>query len=229
MASPWAAAGLGFAVGSLFGRKKKRKRPEVIQPQLQVPYLSEQQILSHPMLSQLYQQWKQLAQTVSTTPPPTLPSGVIENLSHLAQSQPDITHTIATVGEMMRPLFEQELQRQLEMTHEQLARSLGTSSGGAIAEMLRRQIAEAERGWMAQLGQMGMQELQAQRGLMQWATEALPRMMTFQAQLPFLSYTLLSQATAPFLGTFTQGQVVPRAPTLMEQLLPVLLLGGIFS
>jgi hypothetical protein len=226
---PLLAAGLGAALGSLFGRRKKKKQPEVVQPQLQVPYLSEQQILSHPMLSQLYQDWQQLAEMVFATPPPSLPSGVIENLSRLAQSTPDITHTIATVEQMMRPLFEQELQRQLEMTHEQLARSLGTPSGGAIAEMLRRQIAEAGRGWMAQLGQMGMQELQAQRGLMQWATEALPRMITLQTQLPFLPYTLLSQATSPFLGTFTQGQVVPRAPTLMEQLLPALLLGGIFG
>jgi hypothetical protein len=203
----------GKLLSGLLGRKKKKGG--IVYPRLEVPYLSEQQIRSSPILSPMYDIWQQLAQTVGTTPPPMLPLGVMRNVKRLATSTPDIFSSVGYVSTLMRPLFEQQLGRELAMTHEQLARSLGTPTGGAIAEMLRRQIAEAERGWMSQLGQMGFQELQAQRGLMQWATEALPRLM--------------AQTASPFIGTFVSPQQIVRQPSMWEQLLPAVILGGIFG
>jgi hypothetical protein len=217
----------GGLLGGLFGRR--RKKGGVVYPRLEVPYLSEQQIRQSPILSPMYDVWQQLAQTVRTTPPPTMPSGVMRNLRRLATSTPDIFSSVGYVSTLMRPLFEQQLGRELAMTHEQLARSLGTPTGGAIAEMLRRQIAEAERGWMSQLGQMGFQELQAQRGLMQWATEALPRMLSWQVQQQFLPLTMLAQTASPFIGTFVSPQQIVRQPSMMEQLLPAIILGGILG
>jgi hypothetical protein len=218
----------GGLISGLFGRKKK-KRGGVVYPRLEVPYLSEQQIRGSPILSPMYDVWQQLAQTVRTTPPPMLPPRVMQNLKRLATSTPDIFSSVGYVSTLMRPLFEQQLGRELAMTHEQLARSLGTPTGGAVAEMLRRQIAEAERGWMSQLGQMGFQELQAQRGLMQWATEALPRLMSWQVQQQFLPLTMLAQTASPFMGTFVSPQQIVRQPSMWEQLAPALILGGIFG
>jgi hypothetical protein len=225
---PLAAAGLGFGLGHALGGRR-RKKGGVVYPRLEVPYLSEEQIRSSPILSPMYDVWQQLARTVGSAPAPTLPTGVMENLTNLATSQPDIFSAVGYVSTLMRPLFEQQLGRQLAMTHEELARALGTPTGGAIAEMLRRQIAEAERGWMAQLGQMGMQELQAQRGLMQWATEALPRMLSWQVQQQFLPLTMLAQTASPFIGTFVSPQQIVRQPSVLEQLLPAVILGGIFG
>jgi hypothetical protein len=217
--APLAAGAIGLGVGLGLGRKKK-KGGGVVYPRLEVPYLSEQQIRGSPILSPMYDVWQQLAQTVGTTPPPMLPPRVMRNLRRLATSTPDIFSSVGYVSTLMRPLFEQQLGRELAMTHEQLARSLGTPTGGAVAEMLRRQIAEAERGWMSQLGQMGFQELQAQRGLMQWATEALPRMMSWQVQQQFLPLTMLAQTASPFMGTFVSPQQIVRQPSMLEQLLP---------
>jgi len=226
--TPLAAGALGLGVGLALGRKKKKKGG-IVYPRLEVPFLSEQQIRSSPILSPMYDVWQQLAQTVKTTPAPSLPPAVMENLTRLSTSQPDIFSSVGYVSTLMRPLFEQQLGRQLAMTHEQLARALGTPTGGAIAEMLRRQIAEAERGWMSQLGQMGFQELQAQRGLMQWATEALPRMMSWQVQQQFLPLTMLAQTASPFMGTFVSPQQIVRQPSIWEQLLPAAILGGILG
>jgi hypothetical protein len=226
--APLAAGAIGLGVGLGLGRKKK-KGGGVVYPRLEVPYLSEQQIRGSPILSPMYDVWQQLAQTVGTTPPPMLPPRVMRNLRRLATSTPDIFSSVGYVSTLMRPLFEQQLGRELAMTHEQLARSLGTPTGGAVAEMLRRQIAEAERGWMSQLGQMGFQELQAQRGLMQWATEALPRMMSWQVQQQFLPLTMLAQTASPFMGTFVSPQQIVRQPSMWEQLAPALILGGIFG
>jgi hypothetical protein len=208
---------------------KKKKKDSLVYPRLEVPYLSEQQIRGSPILSPMYDVWQQLAQTVGSAPAPTLPPEVMGNITRLATSTPDIFSSVGYVSTLMRPLFEQQLGRQLSMTHEQLARSLGTPTGGAVAEMLRRQIAEAERGWMSQLGQMGFQELQAQRGLMQWATEALPRMMSWQVQQQFLPLTMLAQTASPFMGTFVSPQQIVRQPSVLEQLLPSIILGGILS
>ena len=160
---------------------------------------------------------------------PSEQSAVSRQPTTAGPQQPDITGAISTIADLMRPLFEQQLRRQLEMTREQLAAATGAPTGGAIAEVMRRQIAEAERGWQAQLGQMGMQELQAQRQLMQWATEALPRMMAAQQQLYFTPYTMLASALQPFVGTFVSPQQVVRPPSTLEQILPPLLLGGIFG
>jgi hypothetical protein len=217
----------GGLLSSLLGRRKKKG--SVVYPRLEVPYLSERQIRSSPILSPMYDVWQQLARTVGSAPTPTLPTGVMENLTRLTTSQPDIFSSVGYISTLMRPLFEQQLGRQLAMTHEELAKALGTPTGGAIAEMLRRQIAEAERGWMAQLGQMGMQELQAQRGLMQWSTETLPRMMSWQVQQQFLPLTMLAQTASPFIGTFVSPQQIVRQPSMWEQLLPAVILGGIFG
>jgi hypothetical protein len=225
---PLTAAGLGLGLGLALGGRRRRKGG-VVYPRLEVPYLSERQIRSTPILSPMYDIWQQLAQTVGTTPPPMLPSRVMRNVTRLATSTPDILSSVGYVSTLMRPLFEQQLGRELAMTHEQLARSLGTPTGGAIAEMLRRQIAEAERGWMSQLGQMGFQELQAQRGLMQWATETLPRLMSWQVQQQFLPLTMLAQTASPFVGTFVSPQQIVRQPSMWEQLLPAVILGGIFG
>jgi hypothetical protein len=226
--APLVAGAIGLGVGLGLGRKKK-KGGGVVYPRLEVPYLSEEQIRGSPILSPMYDVWQQLARTVRTTPPPMLPPRVMRNLRRLATSTPDIFSSVGYVSTLMRPLFEQQLGRELAMTHEQLARSLGTPTGGAVAEMLRRQIAEAERGWMSQLGQMGFQELQAQRGLMQWATEALPRMMSWQVQQQFLPLTMLAQTASPFIGTFVSPQQIVRQPSMWEQLAPALILGGIFG
>jgi hypothetical protein len=226
--APLAAGAIGLGAGLALGGRKKKK-DGFVYPHLEVPYLSEQQIRGSPILSPMYDVWQQLAQTVSATPPPTLTSEVMSNLARLATSRPDIFSSVGYVSTLMRPLFEQQLGRQLAMTHEQLARALGTPTGGAIAEMLRRQIAEAEQGWMSQLGQMGFQELQAQRGLMQWATEALPRMMSWQVTQQFLPLTMLAQTASPFIGTFVSPQQIVRQPSMFEQLLPAIILGGILG
>jgi len=219
----------GAIAGGLFGRKKKKKQPEqqLVQPELRSPFLSEQQIKQNPILSSLYGRWQQLQQSVAA---PQLPPELLQRLTQTAMATPDIQGAVSTVSGMMRPLFEEQLGRQLQFTREQLASTLGTPTGGALAEVMRRQMQEAERGWMAQLGQLGFQELQAQREMQRWATGALPSLLQWQTQAQFMPMALLAQAATPFMGTFVSPQVIQPTyqPSFLEQLLPAVpLLAGL--
>lgn len=228
---PLAAFAGGALLGGLLGRKKKKATQKEVWPRLETPFLSEEQIKAHPITARLYEQWQQMGTTplITQTGMFSLPPEMFQRLAGYATMTPTPLGAMQTLDVMMRPYFEQQLGRQLAQTREQLAATLGTPRGGALGEVLRRQIAEAERGWMHQLGEMGFQELQAQRGLQQWAMQTLPALAQSEYVLRALPYMTLFQMAQPFMGTFISPQVIQPtyAPSAFEQMLgPIAALAG---
>lgn len=225
MAFPWLALGVGLAAGSLLGGGgRRRQTQQLVMPELKMPYLPTEEIATHPYLARLGDIWWNLVQQFGT-PMPSVSPKIYENLTNIATSVPNIQTAIDTLNRLMRPLFEEQLSRSLDVTREQMASTLGTPRGGSLAEVMRRQIQEAERAYQAQLAQMAQTELGAQRELMRWATTSIPVLRQAEAQAMFTPYQLLAQGLAPYMGTFVAPQIVQPTyrPSFIEQLMPGLL------
>jgi len=165
---PWlvGAAALG-------GFERKKIRPETWTPQMLQPYLEPS---SNPIVGALYQQ---LGSWLGYSPASIAATGAatttdLGQFAALQATRPTDWQTVAiSTAEMMRPLFEQQLQRQIQSLHEQLAAAAGTPSGGALVEGLTRFAGEMERGWMSQIADMALRELARQQEMAQrWASLA---------------------------------------------------------
>jgi len=223
----------GAVLGGLFGRRRRRKQtPQQVFPQLVSPFLSPEEIQKSPILSQFMQYFQQAPQLAAAYASPEEMTPVIRYLQRTLAQPLDITQAVGTVQALMRPLFEEQLGRQLEITRAQLARTLGTPVGGALAEALRRQIQESERQFMSTMAQYGFEQLGRMQQMQQWAAQMLPTMITQRVGLATLPITLQASIANMLRGTFVAPQFVQPtyAPSTLEQLagvlLPAAILGG---
>jgi len=164
--APWVVAALGLGAG-----ERKKVTPTTWTPTQLEPYLSPEEI--NPVVSTLYQHlgaWggytpTGIAQTGAAT---TTDLGQYAAL--MATRPTDFMTVAATTANLMRPLFEQQLQRQMASLHEQLAAAAGSPQGGSILEALTRFAAEQERGWQSTLADLAIRELARQQEMAQrWA------------------------------------------------------------
>lgn len=224
-----AALGVGYALG----RKGGKKKQNVYWPELKSSYLPWQTIEATPWLAPMAYLWD-WSKNLYTAPTAVSPSGILSAfqeaelplrwaLKQDVLSPEAVAQAITTVGEYMRPAWEQDVARQLEFTREQLAGALGTPTGGAVAEVMRRQLADMQSRWQQTLAQVGLRELEQRRGLMQEAWRIFPQFQMTKIMAPTLPIQALYQASMPFMGTWVAPQVVhtPRQPSFLEQVLPL--------
>jgi hypothetical protein len=166
---PWVAAALGTGAG-----KSKKVTPQTWTPQLLQPYYEPGQAgtVGQTLFGELGE-WGgyspvAMAHRGAAT---TQDLGMFAALQ--ATRPTDWSTAASSVAAMMRPLFEQQLGRQMQMLHEQLAAAAGTPSGGALTEALTRFAAEQERGWQSMLADLAQREMARQQEMAQrWAMAA---------------------------------------------------------
>lgn len=212
MANPLAGALIAGGL-SLLGRRKKKATPQAVPP-----YLTPKQIAQYPYLQQYLQQFQAFAPSLlfpdfgARTQLSSVQQAMQKELfpelsSPTRQAMPGqfgtpeyASRAISSVERMMRPLFEEQVQRALEQTLAQIAPTLGTASGGAIAELLRRQQQDLERQYLSTLGQMGFEEMERLRTHRERLLGALPSLLAAEQQLPWTGFFTYQSLLSPFVS-----------------------------
>lgn len=212
---PWAVAALGAGAG-----KRQEVKPQTWTPQLLQPFYEPGQagVVGQELFKQL-QAWggyspAAMAQQGAAT---THDLGMFAALQ--ATRPTDWGTIVGSVASMMRPLFEQQLGRQMQMLHEQLASAAGSPSGGAIMEALTRFAGEQERGWQSMLADLAQRELARQQEMAQRWAMATPELFRGALGLAATPSEMTMRIAEHLRGVYGGMPTIPMyEPSLLEQL-----------
>jgi hypothetical protein len=212
---PWVAAALGMGAG-----KSKKVKPETWTPQLLQPFYEPGQAGT---VGQTL--FRQLGEWSGYSPVAMARGGAATTYdlgayAALQATRPTDWGTItSSVAAMMRPLFEQQLGRQMQMLHEQLAAAAGTPSGGALTEALTRFAAEQERGWQSMLADLAQRELARQQEMAQRWAMAAPELFRSALGIAAAPSEMTMRIAEHLRGMYGGMPIYPMyEPSLLEQL-----------
>jgi hypothetical protein len=211
---PWVLTAMGAG-----GGKQKKIKPETWTPQLLQPFYEPGQ--AGTIGGALYQQ---LGQWAGYSPAAIAGRGAattsdLAEFAALQAIRPTDWQTVAsqTAG-LMRPLFEQQLGRQMQMLHEQLAAAAGTGGGGAILEAMSRFAGEQERGWQSMLADLAQREMARQQEMAQRWAMATPELFRGALGIAAAPSEMTMRIAEHLRGMYGGTPVYPMyAPSLLQE------------
>jgi len=212
---PWALAAMGMGAG-----KRKKVTPQTWTPQLLQPFYEPGQ--AGTIGGALYQEltkWGGYSPAAIAGRGAATTSDLAEFAALQAVRPTDWQTVVSQTASLMRPLFEQQLSRQMQALHEQLAAAAGTPSGGALTEALTRFAAEQERGWQSMLADLAQRELARQQEIAQRWAMATPELFRGALGIAAAPSEMTMRIAEHLRGMYGGMPVYPMyEPSLLEQL-----------